>query len=178
MVNIKGFKGKEDLQFEELLEQKPEIVLDQLLTFIEEQNNFSREQVHDIYQKQLDAFVPLSIFAGKLTTLEALVCFLKDQRRFPTNKVSRLLKRSSACVSITYKRAKNKSYMIKAKAYDTKVPLIIFRSSRFSAQEALVRHLQNSGMPSRHISKCLGLDPRNTWTILKRIRNKERGEGK
>lgn len=170
---MKGTGKKRRNYFEELIESEPALVLDQILTFIEEENNYSKKQIQDIVKNQLEAYVPISIFSGKLTTLEALIVFLRDKRGFGTKKISTLINRSPACISITYSRAKKKAFLPEQTLFGLKIPLKVFRSPKFSAQEALVKYLLDKGLPLRQVSKSLAIDSRTAWTIKHRIIKKE-----
>lgn len=172
-MNKKASRGRMEY-FEELIVQKPTQVLDQFLSFIEDKNKFSRKELLEIYHNQLESYVPASIFTNKFTTLEALIIFLRDHRGYSVNKISQLIGRSPACVSNTYYRSKKKKLLVNPKDFDMKIPIEIFRSDRFSAQEALIKCLLDKGLPLRIISRKLDLDPRVTWTIRQRIRNKSK----
>lgn len=56
-------------------------------------------------QRPDDVMIPLNLFDDRLSILEALVLYLKDQKNVKTSMISRLIKKSPSTISTVYNRA-------------------------------------------------------------------------
>ena len=89
--------------------------------------------------------IPLSIFNKKLSALEVIVKYLKEELEFSNNKISSILKRSPQNIWITYNNSKKKHpKKLKIRSSNHDIPLSIFENEKLSMLEVIVLHLKES----------------------------------
>jgi hypothetical protein len=118
--------------------------------------------------------VPALIFNEKLTPLESVVKFLKQEKNLSFKKISELIKRDQRNVWHIYSSS-IKKYPEKFVIKETKfwIPVSIFSDSRLSALESLVSHLKDKLNLSYHeIAVLLSRNDRTIWTVYSRSRKK------
>jgi hypothetical protein len=113
--------------------------------------------------------VPVGIFCGGCSPLEAIVRHLRD-RGLSYSDIGRQLKRDPRVVWQTHRVAKDK---LLGKADGLLVPLSVFSGSRLSILESLVTYLrQKRGLRLVHIAAILKKDTSTVATALKRAEMK------
>ena len=125
--------------------------------------------------------VPLSIFRGELSGLEAIVLYLKDVERKSVSEIAKVLNRSAATIYNTYAKAKNKTKLPnkrknksrKKDQIDFIIPCRIFSNRRFSILEALVSHLKGERkLTLIRIARDLNKSPSTIKTVYWRYQKK------
>lgn len=118
--------------------------------------------------------IPVSVFTNKLTILEAIVKYLKEEKNLSLRNIADLLKRDERNIWHTYDKAKKKYPTQRKSVFSEKfVPVSIFENRKLSAFENLVSYLKTDlGLRFSEISRLLGRDARTIWTIWNRTRKK------
>src|SRR3989344_4966989 len=118
--------------------------------------------------------LPISIFNNKLTVLESVAKYLKEEKNLSLHEISRAIQRDERNIWHTYESAKKK-YPEKLILENVKfwIPISIFSDSKLSALETLVSHLKSQLNFSYHeISVLLSRNDRTIWTVHSRSRKK------
>lgn len=121
-----------------------------------------------------EATIPVSIFNTRLSSLESIIKYMREDLGYSNNKVALLLKKSPQSTWITYRNAKVKHPgPLKAKESPYDLPIEALASS-LSTLETIVKHLKEShGLDNEHIGMLLKRDKKTIATIASRIRRKD-----
>lgn len=129
-------------------------------------------------EKPLD-MIPASIFDNKvLSALEAIVKYLRENLKFGSGKIAKMLNRNISTISSTYIKAKKKmpsEFVVK----DTKyfIPISGLADRHYSVLESIVKFLKKKfSLSNNEIAKLLNRDNRTIWTINARAMKKGRIE--
>ncbi len=119
--------------------------------------------------------IPVSIFSDKkLSALEAIVKYLRENESLRNADVAQLLGRSPASVWITYRNAAKKlGKKIQVSDSEIFIPTDIIASGRLSVLESVSMHLHETyHLSYRKIGELLQRDERTIWTVCSRARKK------
>ncbi|MDD5331321.1 MAG: hypothetical protein PHE43_00675 [Candidatus Nanoarchaeia archaeon] len=121
-----------------------------------------------------DLFLPVEIFNKKLTVLETVVKYLKENKEFNFHKISELINRDERNVWHIYNSSKKKhSSLFIIKESKINIPISIFTNSKLSALESIVVYLkEKSRFSFKEIAVLLKRDDRTIWTVYDRARKK------
>lgn len=168
-VAISPSSSNEDLQkFEELADK------------IKEKYKLSIYDLIDIIlkkrvEKPLD-MIPVSIFDNKkLSSLEAIVKYLRENLKFSSGEIAKLLKRNISTISSTYIKARKKmpsEFSVGKPKYF--IPISAIADRNYSVLESIVRFLKKKfSLSNNEIAKLLNRDNRTIWTVYSRAMKKE-----
>jgi DNA-binding CsgD family transcriptional regulator len=118
--------------------------------------------------------IPLSIFSNdRLSTLEAVVKYLRENEHLSNSKVAKILNRTPASVWITYRNAARKlAKTFALKRSGSGIPTSAFTAG-LSPLESVAYHLhETSRMSYAKIGRLLNRDERTVWTACSRARKK------
>ncbi|MBR9690292.1 hypothetical protein GOV08_01270 [Candidatus Woesearchaeota archaeon] len=135
-------------------------------------HSLSYEELKNLLEEELS--FPISILNQKLTTLESLVKYLKEEKEFSFSKTAEILSRDQRNIWHIYDSAKKKLFQ-KFQVKDEKIwiPIRIISDGKLSAQEAVVWFLKEEiGFSFAKIAKLLERDQRTIWTVYQRARGK------
>jgi DNA-binding CsgD family transcriptional regulator len=114
--------------------------------------------------------IPISIFNTKLTALESVVKYLRDDLGYSNAKTAKMLMRSSQTVWITYRNAtRARPGRVTILKSDNDLPLEIF-ATKESILAAIVAHLRKRGLTYSSIAKSLKRSPRTIATVSNRTK--------
>lgn len=114
--------------------------------------------------------VPVSIFKGDLSGLEALVIYLTDVKKKPVKEIAFLLKRNVNTIYTTIRLARRKKAQLDLSG-SLKVPLEIFSQRKFSLLESLVAFLRKE-KKLVEIAQLLGKSNSTIKTVSRRYKLK------
>ena len=120
--------------------------------------------------------IPVSIFEyNKLSALEAICKYLKEELELSYSKIALLLNRDSRTIWTTYdnaiKKKKEKLHVKKSKFF---IPISILADREFSVLEVIVSYLKdNFNLRYVEIAILLNRDERNIWTSYNRFMKKK-----
>jgi len=123
---------------------------------------------------QEDISIPSSIFTNKLSPLESIVKYLRENLELDYNRIAELLNRNRKTVWQAYKNAAKK-LQIKFEVEETEynIPVSVFKD-RLSVLETIVVHLKDQYRLSyRQIAQLLKRNERTVWTVYQRARRKK-----
>ena len=118
--------------------------------------------------------VPTAIFSAKLTTLESVVKYLKEVKKFTLKQISETLNRDQRNIWHIYDSVKKKAPKpLSMQRIDYVVPVSIFSSKKLSAQESLVSFLRDKEhMSFNEIASVLNRSDSTIRTVYNRGRKK------
>jgi hypothetical protein len=159
----KKFKTKKDY----------ENALAALFSYINEREGLKQNEIFELIEKKekhQDISIPLCIFNGKLSILESVVKYLKEDVNLKYCEIARLLKRNDRTIWSTYSNSKKKFPMyFKIKKCEYSVPVSIFGKENYSVFELIVYYLKDKmGLRYSQIALLLHRDQRTIWTVYNR----------
>ncbi len=144
----------------------------ELLLSIKEKNKISLDELFSLVKEQL--FLPAAIFNKKLTVLESVVKFLKEEKNFSLHKISGIIGRDERNIWHIYNKAKkrySKKFIIKNVKFW--IPVSIFSDNKLSAQESVVVYLKEKFSLDYHqIALLLKRSYSTIWTVHNRASKK------
>ena len=119
--------------------------------------------------------IPVKILQfKKISSLEAITKFLRDNKKLPYNTISQLLNRQPKSLASTYNIACKKmpeSFSTDIDEDKSRIPFTAF-SKNLSILEAICNYLHTQNHTYADISRMLNLDPRTVWTVCNRANKK------
>ncbi len=160
---------KKILTFDDLMQF--EIAKDALLP-IKERYSITLNELFSFVKNQL--FLPIQIFNKKLTVLESIVTYLKEEKSFSFRHIADLIGRDERNIWGVYNRSGKKQYkkpiVNNARIW---IPVSIFSDTTLSALESIVKFLKEELEISYHEIACLlKRDDRTIWTVYMRAKKK------
>lgn len=148
--------------------------LKKLLTTLEKKHGVGSDKILRLLKGEV--VIPATVFTPKLTPLEAVVKYLKEEQAFSLREIGSLLARNERNIWHAYANAKKKHLRkLKIAATDYFIPVSIFTNRKLSAFEALVQHLKDFYKLSYHeIAVLLARDDRTIWTVYSRASKKSK----
>lgn len=126
-------------------------------------------------KQQKEEGIPLSVFSNtKLTVFEAIIKFLREEKRLTYHEIGQLLQRETTTISTTYFRAAKKLQERLQVDYTKVIPFSEFKKNQtFAPLEIVVFYLHNTNsLAFRDIAKILNRDSRTIWTVYHRAKKK------
>ena len=120
--------------------------------------------------------IPVSIFEdGRLSALEAVCKYLKEELELSYKKIAVLLNRDSRTIWSTYNNAvKNQRERLKLKESKFFIPASVFTNRKFSVLESIVSWLKDSfNLRYSEIAALLNRDERNIWAAYSHYKGKK-----
>jgi len=147
-------------------------ILSPLIDHFKEEYKLTKEDLINIYEGIEEIKVPLSIFS-KLSPLEALVKYLKEDLGLRFSEIASKLNRDDRSIWRTYHQAKSKNVSFKLKKDELLIPISIFKNRKLSILENLVVYLKNELKISvKEISSFVNKDISTIWTAYSRAKKK------
>jgi hypothetical protein len=139
-----------------------------------------KEQLIELFMRTLAkepkvVRIPLSIFSAKLSSLELIVKYLKEELGWSNKKIALTILRTPQNIWITYRNATEKypgKLDIQETPYD--IPISIFEDKRLSILESIGSYLVGKGLSYRQIANALHRDRNTVAAVYHRARNKEK----
>ena len=143
----------------------------EILIPIKEKYKVSLEELFALMHEEL--FFPAEVVNKKLTILEAVVKYLKEEEELSLSEISKNIKRDERNVWHIYDNARKKhSEKFVVKEVKFWIPIGIF-SEKLSALESIVFYLKEKFSLTYHeIAILLKRDDRTIWTVYQRAKKK------
>lgn len=117
--------------------------------------------------------LPLCIFTKKLSGLETIVKYLKENQNMRLKHIADLTNRDQRTIWGAYDRSKKKHkerFLIRSCKH---IPVSIFRNRNLSVLEAITLYLkEEESLNLSEIARLLKRDPRTIWTVNARLKKK------
>ena len=118
--------------------------------------------------------IPVSVFSEKLSCLETVVKYLRENLNLSNKEISKLIKRSEKTIWQAYNYSKKK-YSSKFKIEFSKyyIPVSVLSDRKLSVLESIVKYLhENFELNYSEIARLLCRDSRTIWTVYSRAEKK------
>ena len=157
----------EDEEFKKLEEFKI------FLNSIKEKHSLTFKDLKKVIFEE-EVFFPVEITNKKITFLESIVKYLKEEKNLSLHQISKLINRDERNIWHIYNKANKKhpkKFIIKETNY--RIPISILANKKLSALESIVKYLKERLLlPYNEISILLKRDHRTIWTVYQRSRKK------
>lgn len=117
---------------------------------------------------------PAVILRGKLSSLEAIVKYLRENRKLSYKEIGELLSRNPTSLASSYassKRQMQGQFPEDIEEDSTRISFDVFRTG-LSVLEAICHSLRMQGKRFVEISRITGKDQRTVWTACRRAERK------
>ncbi|MBU3941589.1 MAG: hypothetical protein KKF74_01620 [Nanoarchaeota archaeon] len=143
-----------------------------LLLPIKEKYKLTFDELEKLAEEELS--FPATILNKKLTVLESVVKYLKEEQGVSLRRISNLLGRDERNIWHIYNRTRKKySKKFVIKKIGLWIPVNIFSNTKLSALEVIVSYLKEEFSLTYHeIAILLKRDDRTIWTVYQRARKK------
>jgi hypothetical protein len=116
---------------------------------------------------------PLSIFSEKISSLEAIVKYFAEEKKYSYKKISKILNRNERTIWTTYQRAIKKIPGILDSSSEILIPAGVISERKLAVLESIVHFLRTEKKLSLHeISILLHRNERTIWTVDFRAKKK------
>ena len=136
------------------------------------------KRVHDVSAKDIfgkkEILIPVGVFANdELSSLEAIVKYLKENLKLRFSKIGKLLNRSNKTIWATYHNAVKKMPSSFGNiSTDILIPASAISNRSFSTLESVVGFIKDLDYSNHEVALMLHLDDRTIWTIYDRVKRK------
>jgi len=153
--------------FFEFIEKKYSISKKDFLTILEKKQLEEKQNTNN--------GIPITILNNKkLSSLETIVKFLRENKKLSYKEIGKLLSRNSQSLAVSYAISRKKMPEIIKDVVNSNtiiIPFIAF-SSHLSILESICEYLHSQNHSYADISRMLNLNPRTVWTVCHRARIK------
>ena len=142
---------------------------------LQKQHQIPPQQIKHLVKEQKIIQLPSYIFTKKLSALESIVKYLKEEKKLSNHEIGQLLNRNDRTIWTTYRNAqqKNKEALQTKKILFT-IPLNLFKERTLSILETLVKYLKEQYEMNYHdIGQALERNERTIWTVYQRGKKKQ-----
>ncbi|MDP2749513.1 MAG: sigma factor-like helix-turn-helix DNA-binding protein [Nanoarchaeota archaeon] len=151
---------------------------DELITLfikhLKEEHHATDKEVNDLISKE-EILIPIKIFDNeKLSSLESIVKYLKENRNLKFSKIAKMLNRDDRSIWTTYHNASKKlPSPLLSEPSKFFIPLELFAARKLSVLETLSTYLKDTlGLSYHEIAELLRLNDRTIWTTYNRAKKK------
>jgi len=143
--------------------------------------NISKKDILDFAEdkRSFDNSIPSTILRIKaLSSLEAIVKFLRENRNVSYKAMGLLLNRNPKTLAVTYCVAKSKNPNVVSNDVEkdlTRIPFTAFNNN-FSILESICVHLKSSHHSYADVARIINKDQRTVWTVCMRAESKLKKE--
>ncbi|MBI4452554.1 hypothetical protein HY637_03930 [Candidatus Woesearchaeota archaeon] len=136
------------------------------------------KRIHEVSEQELlhkkEAMIPVGVFGNDaLSSLEAIVKFMRENLKMRFSKIAKSLNRSNKTIWATYSKASKKM----PSSFDNVSRQIIIPSSAisnrsYSTLESVVGFVKDLDYSNHEVAEMLHLDDRTIWTVWDRVKKK------
>lgn len=139
-------------------------------------HNASEQEIlnYVAFHKQKEVNIPIGIFSNDvLSSLEAIVKYLKEDLKLKFSKIAKLLNRSNKTIWTTYHNSlKKMPSPFGLVISNIMIPVSAFANRSFSTLESLVGFIKDLDYSNHEVALMLHLDDRTIWTVYDRVKKK------
>ena len=177
-MKVKGDEINLASDLDKILSDQDKKLLNSVLASLKEKYDFDKTLTLSLSEaKENKDFLPGSIFNKEVGIFESIVKFLYENKNLSFKEISRITKRSTNNISVTYNNARRKHKNIFESDYSVKIPFTIF-SKKYTCFESVCLYLKQK-MNYHDIAVLLERDDRTIWTTYQRaVKKQKKGEEK
>jgi len=157
-------------QFSDLSKQEK---IELISRFVDELKRMHQVTDQDIFGKK-EVSLPVGIFSNDvLSSLEAMVKYLKEDLKLKNSKIAKLLNRSNKTIWATYHKATEKMpSSFGHVSRDILIPVSAISNRSYSTLESVVGFIKDMDNTNHEVALMLHLDDRTIWTVWNRVKKK------
>jgi len=150
------------------LKEAKELILD-----VKDKYNLSLKDLKQLFIEE-GLTIPAPIFNDRLTVLESVVKYLKEEKNLSLHNIADIIGRDQRNIWHIYSKTKKKySEKFIIKKVEFRIPVSILSNTKLSALEAVISYLKDEFSLNYHeIALLLKRDDRTIWTVYQRARKK------
>ena len=134
--------------------------------------NVSKQDLIEIINELKTDELPLALFKiKKLSNLEAIVKYLRENKAWSYKEIGEKLKRNPLTLAVSYKNSKKKMPKALVINETITIPYTAFKE-KLSVLESVSFYFKEQGMKQTQIASMLGKDPRTIGTVIQRAKKK------
>lgn len=156
-----------------------EVIVRDILDSIRAYSKKDQKEILSLLLKEVSAEtktfdIPISAFRSKLSGLEIVVKFLKEESKLSFKRIAGLLNRKPNTIWTTYNNAIRKyPQKLDTSDYSCSIPASVFRDRKYSILELIVAHLkEHYDLSIKEIAGLLGRNYQTIRTAYSRYRTK------
>ena len=136
------------------------------------------KRIHEVSEQEFfsikEISFPIGIFSNdELSSLEAIVKYLKEDLRLKFSKIAKILNRSSKTIWATYQKSiKKMPSAFGNVSREIIIPASAISNRLFSTLESIVGFVKDLGHSNHEVGVMLHLDDRTIWTVYDRVKKK------
>lgn len=136
------------------------------------------KRVHNVSEQEIlgkkEIHIPVGIFANDiLSSLEAIVKYLKEGLNLRFSKIARLLNRSNKTIWATYHNSvKKMPSSFGAISREIMIPASALSDRSFSTLESIVRFIKDIDYSNHEVAQMLHLNDRTIWAVWDKVKKK------
>ena len=136
------------------------------------------KKLHNVTEREIfrkkEIGVPVGVFASDaLSSLEAIVKYLKEDLRLKFSKIAKFLNRSNKTIWATYHNAVKKiPSSFDRISTDVMIPVSALSNREFSTLESVVGFIKGFDYTNHEVALMLHLNDRTIWTVYDRFKRK------
>lgn len=136
------------------------------------------KRMHHVSEQEItgkkETCIPIGVFENdSLSSLEAIVKYLKEELKLKFSKIGKLLNRSSKTIWATYHNAlKKMPSSFGAISREILIPVSKIADRSFSTLESVVGYIKELDYSNHEVASMLHLDDSTIWTIYDRVKKK------
>lgn len=136
------------------------------------------KKLHEVTEQEIlgkrEISIPIGVFGNDmLSSLEAIVKYMKEGLKLKFSKIAKLLNRSSKTVWATYSKAlKKMPSHFDDISTEIMIPASAISNRSFSTLESVVGFIKDIDYSNHEVAQMLFLDDRTIWTIWDRVKKK------
>ena len=142
--------------------------LTQILDDLFLKHGITPEQLLTAIVQNKSPVIPLSVFSNKLSVLEIVVKYLREEKHLKYSEIAHLLDRDDRTIWTTYNNGLKKLKSLVVQRTDEYIPVSIFSSRKYSVLESLVLYLKELGYSFGKISLLLNKNYQTIYTSYRR----------
>ncbi len=158
------------LSYEEIIE-----LIRVLKDELQKKYSLDGNKIVSLLERKGELQIPAAIFNNnKLSALEGIVKFLKENKEMNFKKIAEILNRSDKTIWTTYKKSSIKMSELFTET-DSKyfIPVSLFEDRKMSVLEVIVIHLkENYNLTNHKIAELLNRSDKTVWTVYNRAKKK------
>ncbi|MBI2133952.1 hypothetical protein HYU11_04690 [Candidatus Woesearchaeota archaeon] len=127
--------------------------------------------------REIEQHFPVSIFFNeKLSALETITKFLKEEKNLKYSSIAKILNRNERTIWCTYAKAKTKmAERLESTLHDISIPASRISKRELSILETITEYLKDeSNLSFGKIASIMRRDYRTIWTVYSRAKKKRR----
>lgn len=144
----------------------------ELIHLLRAKHGLSQQQLFQVLNDQ-ETFIPLTIFTKKLSILEAVVKYLKEEINLSYHQIGIVLQRNERNIWHTYQHAKKKfPASLQTSSSKFFLPLSLFQNNLSMLENVAVYCKDTLQLKYRTAAQLIQRNERTVWTMYQRAKKK------